>query len=288
MVDNLCLLADLSHSSTIANGTFYIVVAIVAIALTIGGSVANILVITAYYCNRRLQILRNFLLVVLAITDIAVTAVVQPLFALGIVMRVSCRYWDIVHAISSIFVNFSLITVSLLSLQAVITLAFPYRQNLVTKARLKWAVVSSWLLVISFIAAFVITRNALIVVLMFFCVGFGSIFIVISAWVWTYLLVVRHQNAIDAVNSPSIIVRRPRLTRSTVTVFIIISSVLACYSFDLFMMIFFATTAPNQYSVNTKLYVTLSSALVCANSSINPCVVFWRCRDFRKAIKDLF
>jgi hypothetical protein len=55
-------------------------VAIINIIIALFGTLANSLVIMAYYRNPRLRTIQNTIFFVLAITDISVTAFVEPTF----------------------------------------------------------------------------------------------------------------------------------------------------------------------------------------------------------------
>jgi hypothetical protein len=69
-----CTFVQIPYNGSIADITVYVVVIIFAIALAFFGTMANGLVIAAYWRNCRLQTLQNFLLIALAMTDLLVTA----------------------------------------------------------------------------------------------------------------------------------------------------------------------------------------------------------------------
>jgi hypothetical protein len=105
-------------------------VAIINIIIALFGTLANSLVIMAYYRNPRLRTFQNTIFFVLAITDISVTAFVVPTFVAVILSgfsgNLSCFLYDTNIVLSSLFLNLSLATIVILSLQSYITLAYPY------------------------------------------------------------------------------------------------------------------------------------------------------------------
>ena len=283
-----CHFFQILYSVSIVDKTVYTVVAILSVALAFFGTIANVLVVTAYWRNRRLQTLQNFLLVVLATTDLPVTACLQPMLAIGVSVKNSCVFWDLYYTISVLFINLSLVTTVILTLQTLITLAFPYRKDMITKARLKLAILFSWTLVVIFIVAAVITRNGSFASLGLISIGATTIFIVISSWLWIYCLVRRHQNAIQSIHTPTTIVEGRKSLRPTLTVFIIISSFLFCYTLGLSFIIFAKSRSVEDDSRIPASLWSLSTLLMQMNSFINPCLVFWRCSIFRETVAAMF
>ena len=283
-----CHFFQILYSVSIVDKTVYTVVAILSVALAFFGTIANVLVVTAYWRNRRLQTLQNFLLVVLAITDLPVTACLQPMLAIGVSVKNSCVFWDIYYTISVLFLNLSLVTTVILTLQTLITLAFPYRKDMITKARLKLAILFSWTLVVIFIVAAVITRNGSFASLGLISIGATTIFIVISSWLWICCLVRRHQNAIQSIHTPTTIVEGRKSLRPTLTVFIIISSFLFCYTLGLSFIIFAKSRSVEDDSRIPASLWSISTLLMHMNSFINPCLVFWRCSIFRETVVAMF
>ena len=128
-----------------------------------GTLVANGLVITAYYCNRRLTNIQNTIFFLLTITDITVTSFVQPTYAAVVLREVlgseHCLLWDIVALSTMAFICLSLVTMVILSLQSYVTLAYPYHyQSIVTTRRLRITVICSWIFIL--VATFAVKFNS--------------------------------------------------------------------------------------------------------------------------------
>ncbi|XP_028393211.1 beta-1 adrenergic receptor-like [Dendronephthya gigantea] len=139
------------------------------------GSIGNVLVILSYLKNSHLRTLSNIPLLSLATSDLLVTAVVQPLYATKLavitvfcgsstgsqaIFLAECRcsqllkeiygshdcvLWTVVRQTSYFFGGVSLLTVTVMSLERFVTLAFPYRYHLIlTKARIKIILGNIW------------------------------------------------------------------------------------------------------------------------------------------------
>jgi hypothetical protein len=127
--------------------------AIANIVASLFGTLANGLVIMAYYRNPRLRTIQNTIFLLLAITDVGVTAFVQLIFVVAIISSLlgnhSCILWELQTILSFLFLELSLVTIAILSVQSYITLAYPYRwQSIITKSRLNLVFVFSWLFIL--------------------------------------------------------------------------------------------------------------------------------------------
>ena len=269
-------------------------IAITNIGISFFGTVAHILVIVAYYRNHRLRTIQNTVFLFLAFTDSSVTAVVQPVFVATIVSSSlgfrSCLLWDITCALLLLFLQLSLVTIVLLSLQSYLTLAFPYRaMNVITKSRVIVAILLSWILVAIWTVGYFLQQPVFLYAGPFI-VSF-NIFIVVFTWCWTYKLIARHHKAIQTTQSPSSNenVSQKRILRSTITAFAIIIGLLACYLFAMCNFIVWRITSYSGVDHNTVAILnSISATLLFLNSLINPCLVFWRCTSFRDSVKSLF
>ena len=268
--------------------------AITNIVTSLFGTLANGLVIMAYYRNPRLRTIQNTIFFLLAITDVGVTAFVQPIFAVAILSGLlgnhSCILWGIQTILSSLFLELSLVTIAILSVQSYITLAYPYRwQSIITKSRLNLVFVFSWLFIL--LKPLAIFQNSNFAVYGGICIVCLAIITVVFAWCWTYKLVARHRKAIQTTQTPSIgqNVPQTKILRSTVTAFAIISSLLACYFLMLSLFIFQNFLNASRLGDNTYGIIwALATTLTYLNSLLNPCLVFWRSTCFREAVQNIF
>ena len=123
-------------------------VAITNIVIAICGTQTVSLVIMAYYRNTRLRTIQNTIFFLLAITDMSVTAFVQPIFVASILKGLQGKYNCLLSEASTLltmlFLLLSMETIVILSLHSYITLAYPYHwQSIITKSRVNIAIVFS-------------------------------------------------------------------------------------------------------------------------------------------------
>ena len=152
----------------------------------------------------------------LAITDIGVTAFVQPMYVAanisGLFGKRSCILWDVIYVSSVFFQGLSLATIVILSLQSYVTLAYPNRyQSIITKPRV---------IVVFFSFGFFVAISDFLVFLhqpftsfMFVVILCSAIITVVFTWIWTYKLIARHQSVIRSTQTP---VTRQNVTRKKV------------------------------------------------------------------------
>lgn len=135
---------------------FEIIAVVINIVTSLLGTLANGIVITAYYRSQQLRTIQNTIFFLLAATDINISAIAQPI-AVGAIMsglmgKRDCLVWEIATVSSWLFLAFSFATIVILSWQSYITLAYPYWSEAVfTKHRLKIAVALTWLLTLAIV-----------------------------------------------------------------------------------------------------------------------------------------
>lgn len=287
--EEMCFAISHYHTASIRTATLETVILFINAFISIFGSAANILIIISYFHNRQLQTIQNFIFLLLAATDLIVTGLVQPLFIIGTLSAIlglqDCLFSDLRILISFFCIGLSIQTITILSLQSFIFLAFPYRcQRMMTKFRLKIAVGTCWVVVlfITIVAAVVgpviIVGGGLVIITI-------SLFIVTLTWVWTYRLVCRHRKTIWAQQTPpsSRSVRSQKVCRSAFTAFIIIVSLLISYLPAIAVLTYRAESLSSAKMEKYRylLYQRVGFTFLYANSLVNPCLVFWRSSVFR-------
>ena len=265
------------------------------ITISLFGTLANALVIMAYYRDHRLRTIQNRVFFLLAVTDICVTAFVQPIFAVatlsGLLGKHSCILWALDTVLSFPSMELSLVTVVILSLQSYITLAYPYHwQSVITRSRLNMVILFSWFLILlKTLAMFQLYYE--FVVYGFFFIVCITLLTVVTTWCWTYRLVARHRKQIQAAHTPSCSqnVAQTKILRSTITAFAIISGLLACYFLHLCLFLFRNFLNASRLGHDTYgIFLSATVTLMYLNSLLNPCLVFWRSTCFRQAVENIF
>ncbi len=265
------------------------------IVISLFGTLANALVIMAYYRDHRLRTIQNRIFFLLAVTDICVTAFIQPIFVVAtlgsLLGKHNCILWALDSGLLLPFMELSLVTVIILSLQSFITLAYPYHwQSVITKSRLNMVILFSWFLILLKALA-LLQLYYKFVLYGFLCIVCITLLTVVTTWCWTYRLVARHRKQIQAAHTPSCRqnVAQTKILRSTITAFAIISGFLTCYFLNL--CLFFFPNFLNASRLGHDTFGILLSAtvtLMYLNSLLNPCLVFWRSTCFRQAVENIF
>ena len=129
---------------------FNIAFIVINTVLSVFGTFANVLVIASYVTNRRLHTSTNLLFVFLAVSDVMITACVQPVFVYGELNEI-LKYNNL--CLLRILVSIGTFTCCILSLNVIvvlsverfITLAYPYRYHLIVSlSRLKLTIAVNW------------------------------------------------------------------------------------------------------------------------------------------------
>ena len=269
-----------------------IIFVVINIVTSVLGTLANGIVIIAYCRNRRLRTVQNDIFLLLAVTDISVAAFVQPIHVVatlsGLMGQRDCMIWEIATLSSWLFLGLSLTTINILSWQSYITLAYPYRV-LVTKHRLKVAVVSTWLLMTA-----VVVKSAFLYrfsLSTYICAGviLLTIISVFFTWVCTSKIVARHRKIIQTSQTPSTqkLAIGKTVLRSTITALLVTLGLFVCYALKLMLYFYNMVSAWRiEHNILLNLYI-VSWTLLYLNSFLNPCLVFWRSSGFRQAARDI-
>ena len=271
-----------------------IAVLIINIVIALFGTVANGLVIMSFYLNPRLRMIHNKILMLLAITDVCVTAIVQPIYVAAIANSLLgkhiCLLWDMRVLLTKLFLGLSLITITILSFQTYITLVYPYQcKTIITKSRLNIVIASSWLIVVVFTGITFVDKAFIIFALrIILCI---TIVTVVTTWWWTYKLVARHRKAIQSTQAPSNSqnIKRKTVFRSSITALVVIFSLLVCYLLALCQFIFENFLNSSRLGHDTfHVFWSITVTLAYLNSLLNPCLLIWRSTAFRRTVRNIF
>lgn len=288
----LCIGWKTMQPTNILYITLTVCFVITNIVFSLCGTMANVLIILSYCRYRNVRVVQNTLFTLLAITDLTITALAQPIYTVAILQSAfsiyDCELWFVIYVTSSLCLGLSLSTVTILSLHSFVTLAYPYHyQKLVTY--LKGLVVISWLTV--FIVVTLLTCFASQGV--FIMTGAGliifTILTVTSTWLWTYKLIRRHRRRIATSQMPTNctgnLVAQKKVLRSTTTACMVVGGLITCYLLGFARLIYEANISGNNWIVLEYVLRPLSTTLMYGNSLLNPCLVLWRSTEFRGAAK---
>lgn len=273
-----------------------VVIAVFNFLLSIVGTFSNLLVITVYGRSKDLRKRSsNLPYFALSVSDLVVTAVVQPLSVVRNVLETLgkhyCPLWLFIKFMSILCCGVSLGTIGILSIERFITLARPYDfGRIVSQARLKKSLFSLWLFALTLITChlaglmtYSIFHTILAILLLFIVLS------VVSIWIWIHRLIRRHRHQIESSQRPSFMSReamsRRRLLQTTKTSYLIVGSVLFCYLHALVLFTYIAIEAST--FVVMFFFAPWTEVVVYANSLFNPLILFYRKRDFRKGARTL-
>ena len=266
------------------------------IPLALTAIIGNTLVLHAVWKTPVLRSPSMLLLCGLALSDLAVGAIVQPLFIaydlLGLYsqsQRLKYVFLSVYNMFGFCLSGISLCTVTAVSVDRLIavhkSLQYP---SIVTISRVKWLLVAIWTICITLASAqFWQQMVQLVSIVLVLCAC-----LCISAYshVKIFKAVRHHQNAIqkqiqavetnsDNVNNMS------SLKKSAFNAFLVFLMLVFCYSpYFIFYVVNLVHPLIN-YPVHLFLSSSLTSTIVFINSSLNPFLYCWRLSEMRDAVK---
>lgn len=235
------------------------------------------------------------LLVVLAISDLMVTAVVQPLYVARKIQEIfgsnDCLLEAVIEVASLFCCGVSLMTVVILSVERFVTLAYPYHyQNIITPTRLKATVTSLWILILAFAVSQPLRISPAVVLYIGATIILFDVSIVVSIWLWIHRLICQHQSRIENCHKPSDvtseIIKCQKMLGTTKTSYLIVAAVFLCY-FPIFAVIVCYLNEMRSFSI-VNLILPWTNTLMYGNSTLNPLLLFWRRQSFRDTIRKAF
>ena len=255
--------------------------------------IGNTLVLYGVWKTPSLRSPSIILLCGLALSDLTVGAVVQPLFVandLILLYSESQRLKDVFLSVFNIFgyslCGTSLVTVTAISIDRLIAIQKPLRySNMVTIPRVRRTLVTIWTTCILLASSVLWGKTfALIaigtVISVCLCVSTISHVIICKS-------VRHHQHAIQiqvqAVNANNGVVQNMSgLKRSAVNSFIVFVVLVICYCP---YVVIYTVVDSSFNTVNKFLSRSLTSTVVFINSAFNPFLYCWRLREIREAVK---
>ena len=241
----------------------------------------NTVVILTIWKTSHLHSVANILLISLAVSDLAVGLIVQPLF---IVYLLSGIY--IVRVLLDIFGYFlctaSFFTITAITVDRLLVLQFHLRYHaIVTSFRVTWLVVFIWVLTAVF--TLLLNLNLRFFDTVEFVTTIGLLVGNFAVYLKIYLIVRRHQRQIQhqqhqqQANNENVffVTRFKKTALNTFLVYILLlfCAIPYCFLVD--------------GGISPRVYVA-TLTLIFLNSSLNPLLYFGRDREIRTAIKQLF
>ena len=281
----------------IANGLF-------SVSATVGNSLVLIIILKF----PSLRTLSNILIFSLALIDVLVGVVVQPAFVVYIAGKINLEFYCgalLAYLYTEIFcVGLSLITLSLIACERFFAIVYPFKYiSYMTKPRLitivaaVWAV---WFLFNVICRALRVKNDEFFSPVASAVIGF-SLILNIALYFKIFKIIRRHERQINAQNQVNIAIRArdsrkddpgkcstrestlsSRETHMARTVAYITGVLVLCYL--LLMVTSFADMLIEDDALFDHLLYPLAETITFFNSSLNPFLYCWRCRDLREKI----
>ena len=253
--------------------------------------IGNTLVLHAVWKTPALRSPSMVLLCGLAFSDLAVGAIVQPLFIVVALAQLYPQSLGLKHFFLSVYNIFgfslcgiSLCTITAISIDRLIAVHKPLQyQNIVTIPRVRCILVVIWTSCVILASAHFwqqLIRLVAIIVVICACLCISAI-----SHVKIYKTVRHHQNAIhiqlQAVEANSGSVNNMlALQKSAFNAFLLFLVLVICYCP---YFVAYVVTSVNPF--NVFVIRSLTSTIVFINSSLNPSLYCWRLREIREVVK---
>ena len=276
----------LTDSSLIANCVLNAFLSCTAIML-------NIITILALRKTSSLPKPLKTLLLSLAVSDLGVGLLVQPLFIVVLVMGIEQNSEKIVQdatTVTAIFLlHVSYFGVVALSADRFLAIHYYLRyKELVTHKRAVASVISVWVLsVVLLVVLRLIPANVSVIIL----ATVKAVCFLSTALFYCkiYLAVRHHSNQIHVLQAQQaqngeVLANAVRQRKAAVGTFYVYLVFLACYLPNFYVEVIYRTTGLNTVTWNLRIY---TFTLVALNSSLNPLIYCWKMTDIRHAVMDI-
>ena len=284
-------------ASSLHGDNFIQTLAAINALLAVTASLGNALILVVLRKESSLHPPSKLLFQCLAVTDLCVGVLAQPLFVIQLISSTK-EQQKLCHTVVSIneiagasFSGVSLLTLAAISLERLLALRLGLRyRHKVTFRRTR--------IVVAFIWIFNISTNSLRrfwgYVLMSWVISvviYSSLAISALSYLKIYLSLRRHRNSMqDIVQQRHPNGRRmntlniARYRKTVSTALYVQLALLACY---LPYGVVVATALASGYLPSFNIAVRLTITLVLLNSSLNPILYCWKIRSVRKAVKEI-
>ena len=276
-----------------------IFVSVLNIFLSITAFLGNILILVALHKRTSLNKPAHLLFRNLAVTDLCVGIIAQPLFAAYLMSVVTerwdiCYYADFANLISSIILcAVSLLISTAISVDRLLALLLGLRYTyIVTTRKVYLSVIVMWIL-----SAFIGAANYSF---HFLILGWStfitiSLCVVISSLCYAKIFFTLrrrqfcvHNGAFQGERSQKIPLNIARYRKAVYSAVWVQVTLVVCYLPFGMLMALIRHESPDKSEITSSVYLAgdITLSFVLANSSLNPLLYCWRIREVRKAVKE--
>lgn len=278
-----------------------IIISAINIPLSITALLGNMLIIIALQKPSSLNPSSKLLLGCLAITDLCVGLIAQPLrvtYLMAPEQSKLCYYvWVLYNTLGLIFCGVSLLTLTTISIDRLLALMLGLRyKHLVTLRRVWVVVVISWLSIIAIviiifynfsISDFVVCTILLLCITISTCC-YTKIYFALrrrQAQLQSHALQTRPNRGCPGLSNRSSSLNTARYKKSVLSAFWVQLTLVACYLPFSVVIAIFAITGRNTPSIDIAWEI--STLVLLLNSSLNPFIYCWKIREIRVAVTDI-
>ena len=270
----------------------YIAGCVLNAAFSLTAFALNFVVLGAIWSKPTLHKPANILLLGLALSDLAVGLIVQPLFVVILIYEVQQGKYpvfrQVFRSIQAFFISATVLTLTSVSVDRCLALILHLRYvAVVTVKKTLLVLCLIWLASVAYVVTFLID-NELHRSVSFFVIALCILVNTLACWT-IYRICRRHRIQIqnqELPNQPEAFgIKRYR--KSLITMIVLLILLFVCYTPYICMRAL--TNFTDFPSSPRKIFMLrLSSSLVYLNSSINPLVYCWRIPEMRVAMKQFW
>ena len=277
-----------NEENTTGATTIVIVNCLLNIPLMLISIFGNTMVITAVVTTPSLRSPSIILLCGLAVSDLVVGLIVQPIY---IAKELASVYFlkRLTRTIAVSFCGISFATMAIISVDRFLALHCHMSYNtLVTKARVKYTLIIIWLIHLVLLSG---VKFWYLSVYIFYTLHIIYIVASTISYIGIYRIVRRHQlqiqaqqQAVDLSNTELNTYNLMPLSRTAANTFVFYMCTILCYFPWFIYRIFYS----DNLVTNTETAWIFTATLVFANSAINPFLYCWRLSELRIAVMKTF
>ena len=265
----------------------WIAICVIKVFLSFTALFGNAAILLTMWKTSSLHSAANIFLANLALSDLTVGLVVQPLFAASILSGKRNLFVFVLGDILEVLLTFvSFITVTAITVDRLLALQLHLRYHAkVTQFRITWFVICTWVFTGIFVSSRLWNSSLFYTAppVLFITLLVGNFFVYLKI----FLIVRRHQRQIQQQQQQqqksNIFLGVKRSKKTVLNTFLVYILLLCCY------LPYSVLYKMNLTGVSFSPSVYLSAiTLIFLNSSLNPLLYCWRDREIRTAVKQLF
>ena len=235
------------------------------------------------------------LLCSLATTDLFVGCVIQPLYIAHNAMLVdgqsfSCAMWYAKETLLLLFMFVSICTLVLISTERWLALHFHLRyREIVTLSRTLSSIGSTWFFCTACVIAWPLGLDMYTFTMVGIIVITAAAILMLFTYIKIFLILRRHKALIESqarLQPQSVNLRKHR--KSSATMLYVVVLFFIFYSPTFYAMIHYLESDSDFSSVDQTILWEVAKTVALINASANPVMYYWKMRELRRAVGNVF